>query len=265
MNSNVVLKTDRVAKVVVPQPVNIATGLDLEKKLMDAVMTGASDKGYLLWRSRRALVVPRSATHKPGFTDATTYCDAQGWPVITRSTGGELTPQDPGFINLSMVVKLNKNQLSIKGSYELICDVMSRWLKKYGIQSEYGSVKGAFCDGDYNLVVDGKKIAGTAQRWQRIRDAKVVSRGGDTALLIHAVILCDGPLQEMWQICNQFYEHCELPPFIKDDCHLTLAQLMGQQGEYFVQKVMNDLADVMSHYIDQLNFTDTDSLQIKRA
>ncbi|MFW1677056.1 lipoate--protein ligase family protein [Pontibacter sp. JAM-7] len=259
------MKTDRIAKVVVPQPVNITTGLELEKKLMDAVMAGTSDKGYLLWRSRRALVVPRSATHKPGFAAAKDYCDSKEWPVITRSTGGELTPQDPGFINLSMVVKLDKGQLSIKGSYELICDAMSRWLSKYGIKSTYGSIDGAFCDGDYNLVVDGKKIAGTAQRWQRIRNPDALAQGGDTALLIHAVILCDGPLQQMWQICNEFYEKCELPPFIRDECHLTLSQLMGQNGEYFVQKVMNDLADEMSRYIDQLNFVNAERVVEKRA
>lgn len=244
-----------IAKIKKDTPIDIRLGLDLEQQLIDQVLSGEIDCGYALWRSKPALVVPKSATHRENFEQACTLCEKQGWPVVVRSTGGELTPQSEGFINLSIALKTKKKELSIKDSYLIICNAIMQWLAEQNIDSSYSAIDGAFCDGDYNVVINGQKLVGTAQRWKKITDPIVRADGSDMAILMHAVILCDGDLPSMWNISNTFYQACNLPPFIKNEKHISLAQLFNSTGEIFVSNILNSLDKSMSQYIEELTAT----------
>lgn len=251
MNNLAISRLSNVAKVKLNKPVDIAVGLDLEKELLEKVLNGQVQCGYALWRSKQALVVPKSATNRQNYQQACDFCTDQGWPVVVRSTGGELTPQNEGFINLSMVIKCQKNQMSIRESYLVICNAILGWLSKNGIKGECSSIDGAFCDGDFNVVIDGQKIAGTAQRWKKIANPQACADGSDTALLMHAVILCDGDLPAMWKISNAFYEKCQLPPFIVDGKHTSLAKQMNRSGEHFVLRSLEGLDAHLNNYIER--------------
>lgn len=253
MNSLVKADYRRIAKIKVPTPMHISSGLDLEQSLLDQVLKGDAQCGYALWRSKQALVVPKSATHRDNFKQACDFCAEQGWPVVVRSTGGELTPQSEGFINLSIVLKCKKGQLSIKESYQVICQSIIQWLAEQNITGSCSSIDGAFCDGDFNVVVDGQKLVGTAQRWKKITDPAVREDGSDMALLMHAVILCDGDLSSMWNISNAFYKTCNLKPFIIDNKHISLSQLLNSGGEGFVIKMLDGLDLSLSKYIDEFS------------
>lgn len=253
MNSLVTADYRRIAKIKVSTPMHISSGLDLEHSLLDQVLKGDAQCGYALWRSKQALVVPKSATHRENFEQACDFCETQGWPVVVRSTGGELTPQNEGFINLSIVLKCKKNQLSIKDSYQVICQAIIQWLGQYGIKGSCSSIDGAFCDGEFNVVIDGKKLVGTAQRWKKITNPAVRDDGSDMALLMHAVILCDGDLPSMWNISNAFYKTCNLKPFIVDNKHIALSQVLNDHGESFVLKMLDSLDITLSKYIDDFS------------
>lgn len=240
------------SKIKIPTPMNIQAGLDLEQHLLDQVLTGEISSGYALWRSQQALVVPKSATHREHYAEACRFCETLGWPVVARSTGGELTPQSEGFINLSLVIKCKRKQLNIKDSYHIICDAIMQWLANYKIQSHCSSIDGAFCDGDFNIVIGNQKLVGTAQRWKKITDPLTRADGSDMAILMHAVILCDGDLPAMWDISNTFYKTCNLEPFIKGNKHTSLAQLFNKGGEDFVLEMLDSLDSSMSKYIDTL-------------
>lgn len=228
---------------------SIQDGLELEHRLLEQVASGQIRSGYAIWRSHQALVVPRSATHKPGFERASRYCAAKGWPVVVRSTGGELTPQTKGFINLSMVVRCNGVKTGIRESYFVICQPLIQWMAAMGIHAYCSYVDGAFCDGDFNLVVNGKKIAGTAQRRKRLKTPGAAQAKDDTAMLLHAVILCDEDLDRIWKVSNDFYKACQLPPFIIGDRHVCLSDLTNQHGESFIQKVMQSLDAVVRRHV----------------
>lgn len=230
-------------------PMPIDDGLALEQRLLEQVASGQIRSGYAIWRSHQALVVPRSATHKPGFERASRYCAAKGWPVVVRSTGGEMTPQTKGFINLSMVVRCNGVKTGIRESYFIICQPLIQWMAAMGIHAYCSYVDGAFCDGDFNLVVNGKKIAGTAQRRKRLKVSASINPENDTAMLLHAVILCDEGLDRIWKISNDFYKACQLPPFIIGDRHISLSEITNKTGESFIRQVMKELDEVVRQQI----------------
>ncbi|MDO6563753.1 lipoate--protein ligase family protein [Amphritea sp. 1_MG-2023] len=251
MNSLALKGRSQIAKIKLNTPVDINEGLALEQTLLDQVLSGQVSCGYALWRSQQALVVPRSATNRPNFQAASDYCAEQGWPVVIRSTGGELTPQSEGFINLTMAIKCQKGQMSIKESYQVICNGILGWLSTNGIQGGCSAIEGAFCDGDFNVVIDGQKIAGTAQRWKKITNPLGLEDSRDMALLMHAVILCEGDLPTMWGISNAFYEKCQLNPFIVANKHISLAQIMNQSGEQFVLRSLDGLDSYLNRYIEK--------------
>lgn len=236
-------------------PMPVQEGLAIEQRLLEQVASGQSRFGYAIWRSHQALVVPRSATHKQGFDLASKYCESQGWPVVVRSTGGEMTPQTSGFINLSMVVSKKGEAIGIRDSYSLICQPLIQWFEAMGIHAYCSSVENAFCNGEFNLVVNGKKIAGTAQRRKRIKIPMSTGQE-DTAILLHAVILCDEGLERIWKISNEFYKACQLPPFIIGDRHICMSEIMQQRGEAFIRRAMNDLDRVVQQHISVFSRVD---------
>lgn len=156
-------------------------GLSAEMALLDAVAKERAGPSAFFWAAReRGLVLPDRFTRAEGFDAAARALAAKGWPVVPRSTGGGITPQGPGVLNLAIAFKRPEGQSrTIKASYAELCEPMTEGFATLGITAEATPVKGSFCDGDYNLAIAGRKIVGTAQRW----------RG--TTCLCHALILTD--------------------------------------------------------------------------
>ncbi len=149
-----------------------------------ALLQGAAvhgGKSMMIWRAATpALTLPERYSRVSAFADAATQSDAAGWPVITRRTGGGITPQGPGVLNLALSFRVPpKEAKSVPASYAAICDPLIETFASFEIKSSTGAVRGSFCDGDYNLEIDGQKVVGTAQRW----------RGN--AVLCHALVLVD--------------------------------------------------------------------------
>lgn len=200
-------------------------GLRREMDLLNTVVSGQTNAGLLIWRCERAIVVPRRLSHKPAFEHARDALDAQGWPVILRETGGDLTPQAPGLINIALAFRQRRVEGAIRDSYLKLCRPLIDALRTMGIEAYCASVKGAFCDGDYNLVVDGRKLAGTAQRWRKLASSTGAA-SDEFAVLAHAVILGDEDLEPLWRMGNEFYRQCELDARIDPSLHVSLAELL---------------------------------------
>lgn len=207
-----------------------AEGLAQEMALLSAVTRGELRAGFLIWRCQRALVVPQRLARQPLFDQAARRMHQAGWPVQVRGTGGDLTPQAPGLINVALAFRRRRDKSAIRDSYMTLCQPLIDQLADQGINARCASVPGAFCDGDYNLVVDGRKLAGTAQRWRRMQP----EAGADEAefgVLAHAVLLCDEPLDPLWQAANRFYRYCGLPPHVQPQRHIALAELQPTRSK----------------------------------
>lgn len=157
-----------------------AAGLAAEMEMLAAVAGGAPASAFLWQATAPGLVLPERFAREAGFAAAATQCARAGWPVTPRKTGGGITPQGPGVLNLALAFRTAPGQgRTIRDSYAAICDPMIEALARLGVTARAAQVSGSFCDGDYNLAVAGQKIVGTAQRW----------RG--RACLAHALILTD--------------------------------------------------------------------------
>lgn len=142
------------------------------------------------------LVVPRSYRGLPHFDTAQAVFAEQGWPVHVRLSGGGVVPQYRGILNihLAYLAKADAPLQVAAQHFMALCRIMADALAEWDIRAEAQAVSGSFCDGRYNLAVNGRKIAGTAQYW-RCHPALP----SHYAVLSHAVLLVDAPLA----LCNR--------------------------------------------------------------
>ena len=158
---------------------------DNEQRLIDCAQAAGCDAA-LVFCGEDGIVVPRSYRSKPGFDRACATLAADGLPVHVRLSGGGVVPQSPAVVNLYWARPLLSEQpvRDAEQQYLALCALLERLFAEIGIATGYQAVAGSFCDGRFNLAAGGRKIAGTAQYWQRRRGTP----NGYTALL-SAVIL----------------------------------------------------------------------------
>lgn len=204
--------------------------------LLSAVSRGDIRAGFLIWRCSKSLVVPQRLTRRPQFAMASARMALDGWPVQVRATGGDLTPQSPGLINVALAFRSKRHKGAIEDSYMTLCHPLIGYLAELGITAECASVNGAFCDGDYNLVVEGRKLAGTAQRWRQL-DPGISESSNEFAVLSHAVVLCEAELDWLWQAGNTFYHQCGMEASIQGDRHVALSELLPARSGLLLETI----------------------------
>ncbi|MGF0242478.1 lipoate--protein ligase family protein [Rhodococcus sp. IEGM1300] len=195
-------------------------GLLAEQELLAHVCTGASEFGLLFWQpSDRALVMPRRLSRLPQFAEACDVSAAAGWPVLLRETGGEPVPQSAATINIALVYappRSEGDQNRIETAYRRLCDPICQLLDELGGVASLGEVEGAFCDGRFNVNLDGRKMVGTAQRWRQ-------SNGGQRPVgLVHGALLLENERESMVAAVNRFNEACGLEQRVRAESHIAL-------------------------------------------
>ncbi|MBX8576524.1 biotin/lipoate A/B protein ligase family protein [Pseudomonas cichorii] len=198
----------------------IEKGLQAEQDLLASVCAGDADHGLLFWRPNdQALVMPRRMSRLPGFTEASETLADSGWPVLLRETGGEPVPQSSATVNIALVYAqpgTDADRDRIEIAYRRLCQPILDLLTELGGQASLGEVDGAFCDGRFNVNLDGRKMVGTAQRWRQ-------SQGGTRpVVLAHGALLLDNERQQMVAAVNRFNELCELQMRVRAQSHIAL-------------------------------------------
>lgn len=200
--------------------------------------------GIVLWRTPQALIVPSGMPRIEGFEGAARASAVSGWPVYERDTGGDLTPQFDGILNLSMAFCVGEGERNIAAAYgRLIAPVLAFLREDIGIDAYASSVRGAFCDGAHNIVVDGRKLAGTAQRWRLMPE-----RAGEASLtrvLGHIAIVCGGNLDGALDAVNAFYSNCGIDRRVVREAHITLQEAAGGQPAH-----AEEIARRLAYFID---------------
>ncbi|QXI05727.1 hypothetical protein PS684_00818 [Pseudomonas fluorescens] len=203
-----------------PTPLTIEAGLQAEQDLLASVCAGDSEFGLLFWQpSDRALVMPRRLNRLPGFDRASEVSAAGGWPVLLRETGGEPVPQSAATINIALVYAPPRSEGDlnrIETGYRRLCDPICQLLDELGGTASLGEIDGAFCDGRFNVNLDGRKMVGTAQRWRQ-------SQGGQRPVgLVHGAMLMDNERESMVAAVNRFNEACGLEQRVRAQSHIAL-------------------------------------------
>ncbi|CAM3377997.1 lipoate--protein ligase [Pseudomonas floridensis] len=198
----------------------VEKGLQAEQDLLAAVSAGEADHGLLFWRPNdRALVMPRRMSRLPGFVEASETLADNGWPILLRETGGEPVPQSQATVNIALVYAQPATDVDrdrIETAYRRLCQPILDVLIELGGQASLGEIDGAFCDGRFNVNLEGRKMVGTAQRWRQ-------SQGGSRpVVLAHAALLLEDERVPMVAAVNRFNALCELDARVRADSHIAL-------------------------------------------
>lgn len=227
------------------------TGADafaLEDKILDDISAGAKRFEMALWQTQTCLVVPRSFTRNPSFEQASEVLSDEGWPVFVRCTGGDVTPQGWGTVNVTLAYRLPEDtQPSIEDQYDLLCQPIAGHLRAHGVAPNFSDVPYSFCDGAHNLSVDGRKMVGTAQRWRRVRDGS-----GAQVVFSHALILVDADLPAGIAATNRLYAQCGLDQRVRAASHINLRDALPQEASE-VLDISEYMRGLHAAYTDLLN------------
>ena len=181
-----------------------------------AEVSEAPDRRLLwFWQSPAALVAPKKMAAMPGFEAARARMAAQGWPVHLRATGGDVTPQGPGIVNVTHVYAVDRaRDFSIEAEYDRLCRPIEAAL---GPDAARGWMPGAFCDGAHNVQFEGRKFAGTAMRFR-----PAAADRSRMALMAHALMLFEPVSAAAIDALNAFLEAVAEPRRIVQDAHGAL-------------------------------------------
>ncbi len=148
------------------------------------------------WQTSPLVILGMMDTKIGNFKQAVQLFDKYNHDSIIRNSGGLAVVSDPGVLNVSLIYPAAKDQrISIDQGYEFMLDFIRQTLypafpdKKI----EAFEIKHSYCFGDYDLSIDGQKIAGISQR--RIKDG--------VAIMIYISI--NGDQNKRAEMLKEFY------------------------------------------------------------
>ncbi len=205
------------------QTLDTATALAREMELLEQVSHDPSRRFLWLWQGTRALVVPRKLAVHPDFGATAAALTAKGWPVHTRATGGDATPQGPGILNVTHVYALPADQsFQIDTEYDRICTPIEAAL---GTGATRGWQPGAFCDGAHNVQFETKKFAGTAMRFRPSRADRA-----RVTVMAHALMLLEPPPADTIAAINDLLARLGQGRVIVPEAHTGLPPTLTPQS-----------------------------------
>lgn len=194
---------------------NAADALAHEMQLLDDVSHNPDRRHLWFWESPQCLVSPKSLSNKTNFDKASRQLEDEGWPINLRSTGGDVTPQGTGILNVTHVYATQPGKaVDLKKEYDRLCSPIEQALGK---GASRGWQPGAFCDGEFNVQFNGRKFAGTAMRIRRGKADRTCS-----AVLAHAIMLIDPVSLDAIAAINRFLRLLEEDRQIDPDAHASL-------------------------------------------
>ncbi|RMF38840.1 MAG: hypothetical protein D6754_06635 [Alphaproteobacteria bacterium] len=173
----------------------------------------------LLWQAEEpALVLPAALARRQDVRPARARAARAGWPTARRGSGGGIVPQGPSTLNLAMISPVAQG-FTLEDGYNMICGALIEALSRFDITASTGSKPDAFCDGAWNILAEGRKLAGTAQRWRATPQGPI--------LLAHAAVLIHRPESTLWPTLRDLSDAAfsDQPP-IDADAHVALADLL---------------------------------------
>jgi len=195
---------------------SVASVFEKEVQLIAQLQTGELEQCLLLWQANEPTLVLPAGNKWPESTELNSALALDGWQLLSRKTGGAPVPQCPGIINLSHLYVWPESQdYSVKLAYENLCTVLIGFFRQFGLTSQAHATEFSYCDGDYNLNINGKKIVGTAQR-------VIIKKGGGKIVLAQAFILIDVLLEEIIKPVNLSYQLSDKTERVQAKVHTTL-------------------------------------------
>jgi lipoate-protein ligase A len=196
----------------------VSSAFEKETQLLEQVKSGDLQQALLLWQpDDKTIVLPASQKWQAN-PELFSQLQAKDWLILPRRTGGAPVPQTSGVINLSHMYLADRHSADlIKQGYVDLCAVLTLFFDSFGLTVGVHATPHSYCDGDYNVNINGKKIIGTAQRI-------LTTKSQDKIVLVQACILIDVVMDELIYPINLCYELNNLDERIKPEVHTCLGQ-----------------------------------------
>ena len=225
-----------------------ADALNAERKIVERFKDPSVNHHVSWWTTSQSLVAPRSLKRAPDIDSALELSAHREWPVFFRQTGGSVVPQGAGILNVTIAFALDPvEQPSIIAVYEMFCAPLIRWLQKQGCDARTGFVPDSFCDGEFNVVVQNRKVAGTAQRWTRIRADEMRQ-----VVFAHALLLMDARLDAGVAAINQMYKNCSVKQVIQTSRQVNIRDVLIEPSECWQISLVKNLSDMYKNELISL-------------
>lgn len=204
----------------------IAIGADASPELMEispviaeavahAVGAGESPPTVIIRRqSRYALLGPKDA-RLPQLDRGLAVLQAAGLPVFERIAGGSAVILDEDCVSFA-VAKPCRDLTSIHRNFRELSAGVIEAVGELGADAVFGAAPGSFCEGGYDLVVGGLKVAGIAQALRR----------GFT--LVSGMLLVNQDPVPITDLLNRFYAAAGGSAHLIPDNVINLSQLLGR-------------------------------------
>lgn len=165
--------------------------------LTDALIQEAGEKKQPIlhfWTTPKQIILGMLDTKLPYLNDALPIFSSYGYPYMVRNSGGLAVVSDEGVLNFSIFFPEGETRLSINEGYERMHDILQKAFASYGKSIQAYEISDSYCPGDFDLSIEGKKIAGIAQR--RLR--------GGIAIMIYLSVY--GDQKKRAEMIREFYD-----------------------------------------------------------
>ena len=199
------------APVTLPPPdgAGLQAVYDAETAYLRAMRGGRAGPTWHSWLPHLSLSVSRREAALLGDMSA---FDAE--PVAIRQTGGTVVPQGPGTLNISVFLR-RPGPPAIRETYLELVAALREGFAAMGLATTHGAREGSFCDGEFNLLLDGRKLVGTAQRW-------AADGAGGSLCLMHCAVLAGGDPASLCARTEALYAACGQTRRYDPDAHSAL-------------------------------------------
>jgi len=146
------------------------------------------------WPTDKTIFLGMVDTKLPFLHSALPIFPSNDYEYIVRNSGGLAVVSDRGVLNFSMVFPEPRNRLTIDQAYDRMHQLISEVLRPYGVTVDAYEIPDSYCPGDYDLSINGRKIAGISQR--RI--------SGGISVMIYLSV--NGDQQQRAEMVRDFYD-----------------------------------------------------------
>lgn len=153
----------------------------------------------------------------PHLSDAVAWLKSLGYPVFVRIGGGSAVLLDRTCLSFG-VARPCRDLTIWERNFRELAEGTLTGLQGLGIPAEFGRAVGSYCEGPFDLVVGGKKIAGIAQ---------AIRQG--FALVSGMILVKQDPI-ETTQVLQEFYERAGSDLRLDDKAVTALNQLASHSS-----------------------------------
>ncbi|AEW06026.1 biotin/lipoate A/B protein ligase [Sulfobacillus acidophilus DSM 10332] len=221
--------------------------------------TAASGEPAVIIRHQPAYVLLGPKDRRlPRLYEAVQWLESLGYPVLMRLGGGSAVLLDGHCLSFGVTRPCRDFTQWEKNFREMAWGAILG-LRQLGIPADFGRAEGSYCEGPFDLVANGQKIAGIAQ----------TIRGGYA--LVSGMVLWDQDPVATTALIQEFYERAGSDLRLRPEAVTALVRLPGQSQltleslEARLIQGFRELYDLVDHPLEPAEWALAESLYHTRV